>query len=355
MTNDFSGKLSEDIIRENLKKFSDLNLEQHYDFEVENTSTIKNFESFTEYINKNSPIEFNINDNNELYYKVKGEDVETIFDIDVTKSFSKSDLWLHDKLTSVTEVFPNISSTPISEEQTGFYICLTIASVFKKTFLEDIKEVSSSYDFTNWEQTDSEMYNFSELATSWVQIGSKYVKMVAAAARYSLLREKKKKQIPLALQLPQEKVLKLNKLIREIDIIRFEYDEIQLSDDNRQKMSKLDIKIIIRERDNRINEKLKEDSELYQIWRLMNLNSNVIPPDILLRINREARKSALKMFKNINSSNTNPSSRDERLGVKKIENIFKKNVKRAYLNRLLSTEVEKYLKDPGNYIAPDFV
>lgn len=355
MVENLSDRITENVLKENLKKFSDLDLSSHYDFSVESSSTINNFDDFISYIKSNKPIVFTVSEDNMLYYKLDGEDIESIFEIDVTNSFSKSDFWLYDKIIQVPDIFPNVSSTPISEEQTGCYICLTIASVFGDVFEEELLEVGETYNFLNWEQESADSIGFFDLATNWVQIGSKYVKMVAAAARFSLLKEKTKKQVPLALQLPQATVLALNKLIREINTIRFEYDELKLSPENRTKMSKLDVKIIIRERDLAIESKLKEDTELYQIWRLMHLNSNVIPPTILLRINREARKSALQFFKDMNPGKDKPESRDLRIEVKKVEDKFKRTVRRAYLNKRLASETEKYLSNPKQYVAPDFV
>lgn len=102
-----------------------------------------------------------------------------------------------------------------------------------------------------------------------------------------LEREKKR-----SLKLPEETVLKLNKLYRKVKAIRFEYDEVKLSPVNRETLSKLDIKIIIRDRDMEIKVAVKKDLKLYKIWGLSNLNSNIIPPTILLRLKREARLTA---------------------------------------------------------------
>jgi hypothetical protein len=284
MSEEMSDFDNENVIKENLKKFSDLQLDKHYDFNVNPTCTIGNHAEFSEFIKENSPIIFTISDDNTLYFKIDGQDVESVFDIDVTSSFSKSDQWLSDKLVTVNKIFPTISSISISEEQTSCYVCIAIASVFRDEFMNEILEVSEEYDFVKWRPLDETGISFVDLATSWVQIGSKYVKMVAAAAKYLLLREKRKKQVPSALQLPEEMVSKLNRILRDVDTIRYEYDNIKLSEEARANMSKLDVKILIRERDTEIDKILKSDTHLYQIYRLMSLNSNVIPPTILLRI-----------------------------------------------------------------------
>jgi hypothetical protein len=125
--------------------------------------------------------------------------------------------------------------------------------------------------------------------------------MVASAARYALVREKQKKRVPSALLLPQDVVLELIKTIRDVSVIRYEYDDVKLDSVNRSRISKLEIKVLIAERDSRIHKRITSNNKIYQVWRLMNLNSNVIPPTILLQINREAKKSALELFQNIRS------------------------------------------------------
>jgi hypothetical protein len=355
MGKEISDLLNDDIIRANLSKFSDLGLDKHYDFEVDPECTVKNYEEFSAFVKANEPLVFTISEDNTLYYKIDGEDAEIVFDIDVTSSFSKSDQWLSDKLIKVNELFPTISSISISEEQTSCYVCLCIASVFKDVFIEEILEVADSYDFTKWRPKDDDGISFLDLSINWIQIGSKYVKMVAAAAKYTLLREKQKKTVPSALQLPEGVVSKLNKVLRDIDTVRYEYDNIKLSPQVRSQLSKLDIKVIIRERDNKIEGLLKEDSSIYQIYRLMNLNSNVIPPTILLRIYREARKSALSFFCDMNPGTDKPKAYEDRLELKKVEDKFKRTVRRAYLNKLFVRESEKFRQDPASYVAPNFV
>jgi len=355
MGKELSDLINDNVVRANLAKFSDLGLDRHYDFDAESECTIRNYDEFSNFVKTNSPLFFSISDDNTLYYKIEGEDAETVFDIDVNSSFSKSDQWLSDKLIRVNEIFPTISSVPVSEEQTSCYVCLCISSVFKDVFIDEVLEVADQYDFTKWRPNLDDGISFVDLSINWIQIGSKYVKMVAAAAKYSLLREKQKKTVPSALQLPEGVVSKLNKVLRDVDTIRYEYDNIKLSPEVRSKLSKLDVKVIIRERDNRIEEVLKEDSSIYQIYRLMNLNSNVIPPTILLRINREARKSALSFFCDMNPGLDKPKAYEDRVELKKVENKLKKTVRRAYLNKLFVRESEKFRQDPTSYVAPNFV
>lgn len=226
---------------------------------------------------------FNINDSNVLYYKCSDDDEANVFTVDIEKSFAKSDSWLYDKLIPIPKVFPSIMEGRISGEMTSFYICLTISSVFGGVFEEELHEIVNNYNFSNWCPNDDESITFSDLVTSWIQLGSKYIKMVASAAKYALVRERQKKHVPSALQLPQDVVLELNKTIRDVDAIRHEYDQVLLDSSIHSKMSKLEIKVFIADRDKKIQSRITSDSKIYQIWRLMNLNSNVIPPDVSLK------------------------------------------------------------------------
>lgn len=344
-----------DTIKEHLAKFSDLDLEKHYDFESGLQISIESASAAVEFLKKNSPLTFTISDDNTLYYTTSDDGVEEIFEIDVSRSFSKSDQWLYDKIIPVPSVFPNASSAVISNEMTSFYICLVIASVFKDEFLIEFEEVASSYDFKNWRSNSEEDLDFFTLSTNWVQIGSKYIKMVAASARYALLREKRKKQVPLALQLPEETDSELKKCLRDVEDIRYTYDVVRLSPVNREKMSRLEIRNIIKERDDAVDSRLKADSGIYQIWRLMNLNSNNIPPAILLKINRTSRRSALTLYQDIYGEKSMPQDIDSRIELKKVEDKLKRESRRAYLNKLFDAEVKKFVESPSTYTAPDFV
>jgi hypothetical protein len=150
-------------------------------------------------------------------------------------------------------------------------------------------------------------------------------------------------------------VLKLNKTINEVAQIRWDYENVKLAPENRKKLSKLEIKLIIKEKDDAITKRLTKDSTIYQIWRLMHLNSNMIPPHVLLKFNRESRSKTLELYYEITGDDKIPTDTDSKIKLKKVEEKFKKEVRRAYLNKMLSIEVEKYVVNPQSYVAPSFV
>lgn len=243
----------------------------------------------------------------------------------------------------------------ISNEMSSFYTGLVISSVFGEAFEEEFIEVASNYNFSNWSPMDDDCVTFTDLLTSWIQLGSKYIKMVASAAKYALVREKQKKRVPSALLLPQDVVLEFRKTCREVDEIRYDYDTIKLDAFSRSKMSKLEIRITIAERDLKIQKRIEKDPKIYQVWRLMNMNSGVIPPSILLRINRESKKNALELYQNIRACTGGPTTRDDKLAVKVLEDKCKRIVRRAYLNKLFAQEAVKFNNNPEKYIAPNFL
>lgn len=355
MSNKYILNLDDDGIKGILAKFNDLNLEEHYDFKSGSYTSYDDREKIKNFLQNNKPIKFEINESNFVYYKLEKDDESKIFDIDVEKSFVKSDLWLYDKIYPVTTVFPTIMDSEVSNEMTGFYTCLVIASVFGGAFEDELLEVADVYNFDLWCPNDESQCSMSDLVTSWIQLGSKYIKLVAAAAKYALVRERNKKTIPSALQLPMDTVLELNKTIREVEQVRYEFDNFKLSDEIRSKLSRLQIKMINAEKESKIQSIIERDPKILQIWRLTNLNSNVIPPNILLRINREAKRSALELFQNVENTKGIPDTRDERLLVKQLESKYKKIVRRAYLNKLFSDESKKFILNPNVYIAPNFL
>lgn len=56
-----------------------------------------------------------------------------------------------------------------------------------------------------------------------------------------------------------------------------------------------------------------------------------------------------------NRTTEQPTSNEDKIGVKKVQDKLKKEAHRAYLNKVLATESEKFIKSPDIYVAPDFV
>jgi hypothetical protein len=351
----FIKSISKKNIENLLDMFSELGLREHYSFSDDVTSTIDCVEDVTKLLEGSFPIKFTFSDDNTLYYTLEGQEQPVVFDEDILNSFSKSDQWLYNKLVKISSIFPNACTADVSVEQTGFYVCLIIASIFQDEFLVEFREVADNFDFKNWSPNSENGLSFSETSTSWIQLGSKSIKMVAAAAKYALVREKVKKQAPSALQLPEDTVLRLNETVNAVAQIRWNYDNVRLSPEARKLLTKLDIQLIIRKRDEEVSQRLKEDAKIYQIWRLMNLNSNVIPPTIILKFNRKCRSKSIELFKLYNDTVNAPISVEEKLITKKIDNKLKKELRRAYLNKILADQITKYHENPDGYIAPDFV
>lgn len=193
MVNDLDRELNEEEVRSLLEKFKELKLSEHYDFNVIVETPINNGKLVAEFLKSNKPLIFEISESNVLYYKFSDQDEANVFSIDVETSFSKSDVWLYEKLITVPQIFPTIMEGKISNEMTSFYTCLVISSVFGDVFEEELIEVSHNYNFSSWTPNSDEDVSMTDLVTSWIQLGSKYVKLVASAAKYALVREKQKK------------------------------------------------------------------------------------------------------------------------------------------------------------------
>lgn len=85
------------------------------------------------------------------------------------------------------------------------------------------------------------------------------------------------------------------------------------------------------------------------------MNSNLIPPNYLLKFNRESKREALNIYLKINNKSDGKLTRDEKVEVKKLENYLKKSLRRAYLNKLFDDEAKKFISSPETYVAPNFV
>jgi hypothetical protein len=338
-----------------LEKQKEANLADHYSFQ---NSIVCNFDSANDvaaFIKSNNPINIEIKDG-ELYYILDNKmEKDELFTVNTESSFSYSNVWLYDKIIHVELVYPNISEAAASSEMVSFYICLIVASVLRSEFLIEFLDVIESYDFKNWNQNDGFSLNFNELSREWVQIGSETVKMITAAAKYSISRNEKKKELPSVLDLPQDMVSAYNSLRRTISDVRYEFDAVKLSPSNREKMTSLEIKILISERDTKIQELITCNKKLHEIWRLTNLNSNVIEPGVLRGYILSSRLESLIIFEQLYGRSPDLSNNNDLINLKKFQNKLKREAVRATLNKIFKLEVIKFKNNPEGYIAPPFV
>jgi hypothetical protein len=348
-------ELDEQKIKLFLEKQKVSNLAEHYSFQ---NSIVCNFDSPNEvaaFIKSNNPINIEIKDG-ELYYTLDNKmEKDELFTVNTDSSFSCSNTWLYDKIIQVELVYPNISESAASSEMVSFYICLIVASVLRSEFLIEFLDVIKSYDFKKWKQDDDFSLNFNELSREWIQIGSETVKMITAAAKYSLSRNEKKKELPSVLDLPLDMVSDYNSLRRNISDIRYEFDRIKLSSSNREKMTSLQIKILISERDMKIQELITSDKKLHEVWRLTNLNSNVIEPGVLRGYILSARKESLFFFEQLYGRKPDLTNNEDLINLKKYQDRLKREAVRATLNKIFKLEVIKFKNNQEGYIAPPFV
>jgi hypothetical protein len=348
-------ELDEQKIKRFLEMQKETNLADHYSFK---NSIVCNFDSANEvvaFIKSNNPINIEIKDG-ELYYTLDNKmDKDELFTVKTESSFSHSNVWLYDKIIQVELVYPNISEAAASSEMVSFYICLIVASVLRSEFLIEFLEIIKSYNFKKWVQDDEFSLNFNELSREWIQIGSETVKMITAAAKYAISRNEKKKELPSVLDLPEDMVSAYNSLRRTISDVRYEFDRIKLSSSNREKMTSLEIKVLISERDIKIQELITTDRKLHEVWRLTNLNSNVIEPGVLRGYTLSSRKESLSFFKELYGRSPDLSSNEDLINLKKFQNKLKREAIRATLNKIFKHEVIKFKNNQEGYIAPPFV
>ena len=83
-------KLTKNYFWAHLKKFSDLNLDEHYDFNNHACCVIIDPVTFTNFVTENKPLKFKISESNMLYFVESGNKKEKLFNSDVENFFSKS-------------------------------------------------------------------------------------------------------------------------------------------------------------------------------------------------------------------------------------------------------------------------
>lgn len=348
-------ELSKDQVLNFLNKQKDKDLQKHYNFTDKINCNLSSSSEVLEFINNNKPITMEIK-NGEIYYSLStGLDKDELFTVNTENSFSGSDEWLFNKIVDVELVYPNISESSVSSEMTAFYICLIIASVLNNEFESEFKDVVSTYDFKSWKQSAEFQFSFVELERDWVQMGSETVKMIASAAKYALTRNSKKKEIPSQIDLPKDVASEFEDLRRAVANIRYEYDNMKLSEEARSKMDRLQIKQTIKNRDKAIEAAITQNPEMHKIWRLLTLNSNVIDPATKRGFILSSRKHSLILFKELYGVEPDRMKEDDLIVLNKLQKKLNKEAIRAALNKLFQTEVEKYKEDSSKYVPPNFV
>lgn len=194
-------KLTEEQIKRFLETLKDSDLSKHYTYKEAIDCTITDAMKVRRFIASNKPITMSIKDG-ELYYKLsEGMEKDELFTVNTETSFSSSSKWLYDKIINVELIFPNISSASVSSEMVSFFICLLVASVLGDEFEEEFLEVITTYDFSTWSKRSAGEYDFMTLSREWVQMGSETVKMIAAAGKYAVTRNQKKKRYSITTRL----------------------------------------------------------------------------------------------------------------------------------------------------------
>lgn len=189
-------------VKEYLTKLgTEEDLTEHYSYKEVLNCTLNDASAVRTFISKNKPITIKIKDG-ELYYKLAdGMDKDELFTVDTENSFSTSNKWLYNKIIDVELIFPNISSSKISNEMVSLYICILVATILGGEFETEFMEVIETYNFSKWEKGSKYDYDFMTLARDWVQMGSETVKMIAAAGKYAVTRNQKKKRTSITTRL----------------------------------------------------------------------------------------------------------------------------------------------------------
>lgn len=348
-------ELEAEQVKAYFKTLKDQELIKHYKFREALHCNLSSSSEVRNFIKDNKPITMSVHDG-QIYYKLStGMEKDELFTIDTEKSFSESNTWLFTKILNIELVFPNISEAPISNEMAAFFICLVIASVLQDQFEDEFLELVDAYDFKHWKPSSPVSMNFMELAKEWIQMGSELVKMIAASAKFSIAKNSQKKELPSQLDLDSDLDSRYKNLLREIRNTRFNYDDVKLSPENRMKMNKLEIKTLIAKRDEEVKRLITKDDDLHKIWRLLNLNSNVINPSIKRGFIRQSRKYSITLFSELNGGPPDMANEDHLFKLKRLQNKLKKEAIRAAINKTFQEELNKYKSDPDRYVAPNFV
>lgn len=342
-------------VRKLLKEFDDGKFEKYYDYDDDiTTCAINSVEDVNKLIKDNHPLVFSFNDENEMYVSIDGENELELFNVEISSNFIKSDEWLSadNRIIEANIVFPSIVRSDISVEKTSFFICLVIATCMRSDYLDEFEAIIKDYDFKSFE---GEV--FTKLKGNWIEAGSKVIRMLASAAKYSILRNAKKKTTNLFADVQQEKVFVLDELESAIDAIRFEYDRKRLSPDKRALMTKLEIKNVIAERDSEIEKLYKKNDykgviELYKIKRI---NSENVNPFIKQKIRLHVNRRMMDVYFDIYNVQTAPKEDIEKENFSKLRKYFYKEMIRAVVNEMKIAQKQKFMLNPDSYVAPNFV
>lgn len=331
-------------------KISKLNLKEFY-VGADDGINVSNPELIKELIKNPKMLKFSENEDKLLYKVDDGEFKE--FDVDISTSFVGSDIWVSNRLIDIEGVFPNTTVGSISIEMEAFYTCINIAAVFSGDFESEFDDVIENYDFIRWEGKTNwigEQNNFESLMKSWVELGSISIKMLASACSYKLKSEKNTMATFRTSDLPEEVVLSLESLRNKVKSIRLKYEENELSPTSRSRMDKLDFKVANRKMEIEIENALRSDPYIYQLWKLFKISSKNIPASTKNFIRRKAIEQTVEDAKRDNKYDLN--NLDNKIYLQQYKQTLIKETYRAWINSTIKAELIKAVELGDKYIAP---
>lgn len=347
--NDYT--LNEASASELLIKLHDLKLDDYYNFEGNETLPSVTIEKIKLLLSEPKFFEFD-GDTGKLF-SIDDDGVRDELHESFFKTFDSSNRWVSSRIPSIPNVFSNSTVGELSQEMENFYICLVISAVFCSEYKDEFLERCKHYDFPKWcgEFDDFGLQmNFTSLYNEWFNIGTKKLKMVISACKFKISLEKNDAFTFRTVDLPSDVASNLELIKNRVVRIRMNFEEGELSPMMRRKKSKLEIKLLNREMEEKIESVLHADEELYQLWRLFKISSEEMSPDVANTIRRNCRQQAIEdkdkgLFLQFGDEF---SGSDLYAYSKRLERTMRK----AWARKFRSEQFELYKLDPKQYVAP---
>lgn len=340
-----------DSAKELIKRLGDTVSEDYYSSVKEKNISIDGIEEIKELLANPKFVKYNEVEDKFYYIGEGGEEEKEILMENYFNTFDGSNRWMSSRLIPLNNVFPNSTVEHLSNEQEAFYCCLVLAAIMGKSFKDEFVELIDKYNFSKWEgEIDifGDEEKFTNLYDRWFSTSSKKVKMIFSAAKYTLSVQKNVASNIYASGVPREVALKLVKLRNEVTAIRLKYESGELSPISKEKLTKLEIKILYKEMEDKIDSTLRKDQKLFQLYKLFKIGGSEIPADAVNRMRRASRTQV-----KLDLQNGKFVDGIDGADLKEASEIYFKNLKKAYIAQFKADELIKYEKEGENYTAPD--
>lgn len=266
---------------------------------------------------------------------------------EISTSIDSEGSWLSDYLPEINFDIEQSGNVRKADEVEALYCCINISHIINEdVFKNEVKNLSSKYDFENMDTTDRSG-NFRSLINSWQSLQSTIINIIISACKYKISYKKKNVEKFLRDGLPEAEVAELRDIEKRIRNVNSLYSKNVSDFQNFSQITKIKKLELIDERDRAIS-KIIKNSKCGDLYRLLHLSTEYISPVKKLTLQNWVRVTVDNDIQNASASEQSilraeRSQMFSRLN-KKILKLEKTSIIKSY--------VEKYIQEGASFKFP---